>query len=45
MKEDMTQGVTMQKMGDEESKTHCSQKELQCKLRVMKEDSLFTEGV
>ncbi|KAH9608127.1 hypothetical protein KSS87_013387, partial [Heliosperma pusillum] len=35
----------MQTMGDKERKTHCSQKELQCKLWVLKEDSLFTEGV
>ncbi|KAH9619436.1 hypothetical protein KSS87_022968, partial [Heliosperma pusillum] len=47
MKEDssFTQGVTMQTICDEERKTHCSQKELQCKLWVMKEESLFTEGV
>ncbi|KAH9623328.1 hypothetical protein KSS87_021922, partial [Heliosperma pusillum] len=32
-------------MGNEERKTHCSQKELQCKQLVMKEDSLFTQGV
>ncbi|KAH9608158.1 hypothetical protein KSS87_019073 [Heliosperma pusillum] len=32
-------------MRDEERKTHCLQKELQCKLWVMKQDSLFTEGV
>ncbi|KAH9607846.1 hypothetical protein KSS87_012617, partial [Heliosperma pusillum] len=25
--------------------THCSHKELQCKQWVMKEDSLFTQGV
>ncbi|KAH9619629.1 hypothetical protein KSS87_001913, partial [Heliosperma pusillum] len=32
-------------MRDEERNTHCSQKELQCKLWVMKEDSLFRQGV
>ncbi|KAH9609789.1 hypothetical protein KSS87_009367, partial [Heliosperma pusillum] len=33
MKEDssFTQGVTMQTLGNEERKTHCSHKELQCK--------------
>ncbi|KAH9609876.1 hypothetical protein KSS87_018665 [Heliosperma pusillum] len=28
----------MQTMGDEERKTHCSQKELQCKQWVMKKE-------
>ncbi|KAH9614029.1 hypothetical protein KSS87_003584, partial [Heliosperma pusillum] len=47
MKEDssFTQGVTMQTICDKERKTHCSQKELQCKLWVMKEDSFSTQGV
>ncbi|KAH9615961.1 hypothetical protein KSS87_010030, partial [Heliosperma pusillum] len=40
-----TQGVAMQTMGNEERKTHCSHKELQCKQWVMKEDSSFTQGV
>ncbi|KAH9603295.1 hypothetical protein KSS87_001713 [Heliosperma pusillum] len=31
-----TQGVTMQTMGNEAKKTHCSHKELQCKHWVMK---------
>ncbi|KAH9609873.1 hypothetical protein KSS87_011715 [Heliosperma pusillum] len=35
----------MQTMGNEERKTHCSHREFQCKLWVMKEDSLFTQGV
>ncbi|KAH9612495.1 hypothetical protein KSS87_021806 [Heliosperma pusillum] len=29
--EKLTQGVTLQKMGNEGRKTHCSHKELQCK--------------
>ncbi|KAH9604599.1 hypothetical protein KSS87_021660, partial [Heliosperma pusillum] len=47
MKEDsmFTQGVTMQTMGNEERKTHCSHKELRFKQWVMKKDSLFTQGV
>ncbi|KAH9617417.1 hypothetical protein KSS87_004449 [Heliosperma pusillum] len=32
-------------MGIEARKTHCSFKELQCKQWVMKEDTLFTQGV
>ncbi|KAH9621793.1 hypothetical protein KSS87_016776 [Heliosperma pusillum] len=32
-------------MGIEARKTHCSHKELQCKQWVMKQDSLFTQGV
>ncbi|KAH9611192.1 hypothetical protein KSS87_019071, partial [Heliosperma pusillum] len=32
-------------MGNEERKTHWSHKELQCKQWVMKDDSLFTQGV
>ncbi|KAH9603547.1 hypothetical protein KSS87_003011, partial [Heliosperma pusillum] len=45
MKEDssFTQGVTMQTLGNEERKTHCSHKELQCKQWVMKEYS--SQGV
>ncbi|KAH9603380.1 hypothetical protein KSS87_003855 [Heliosperma pusillum] len=35
----------MQTMGNEARKTHCSHKELHCKQWVIKEDSLFTEGV
>ncbi|KAH9615959.1 hypothetical protein KSS87_010030 [Heliosperma pusillum] len=35
----------MQTMGDEERKTHCSNKEVRFKQRVMKEDSFFTQGV
>ncbi|KAH9613100.1 hypothetical protein KSS87_009387 [Heliosperma pusillum] len=35
----------MKTMGNEARKTHCSHKELQCKQWVMKEDSLFTQGV
>ncbi|KAH9602936.1 hypothetical protein KSS87_018202 [Heliosperma pusillum] len=35
----------MKTMGNEARKTHCSNKELQCKQWVMKEDSLFTQGV
>ncbi|KAH9607381.1 hypothetical protein KSS87_019128 [Heliosperma pusillum] len=35
----------MQTMGNEDKKTHCSHKELQCKQWVMKEDSLFSQGV
>ncbi|KAH9604868.1 hypothetical protein KSS87_001050 [Heliosperma pusillum] len=38
-----TQGVTMQTMGNEASKTHSSHNELQCKQWVMKEDSLYTQ--
>ncbi|KAH9611204.1 hypothetical protein KSS87_020451 [Heliosperma pusillum] len=34
----LAQGVTLQKMGNEARKTHCSHKELQCKQWVMKED-------
>ncbi|KAH9609907.1 hypothetical protein KSS87_012998, partial [Heliosperma pusillum] len=34
-----TQGVTIQTTGNEARKTHCSNKELQCKQWVMKEDS------
>ncbi|KAH9615442.1 hypothetical protein KSS87_013949 [Heliosperma pusillum] len=47
MKEDSfsTQGVTMQTMGDEERRTHCSHKEVHCKQCVMKEDSFFTQRV
>ncbi|KAH9604389.1 hypothetical protein KSS87_014940 [Heliosperma pusillum] len=37
--ERLTQGVTLQKMGNGARKTHCSHKELQCKQWVMKEDS------
>ncbi|KAH9613010.1 hypothetical protein KSS87_005586 [Heliosperma pusillum] len=40
-----TQGVTMQTMGDEEGKTHCSYKELRFKQWVIQEDTLFTQGV
>ncbi|KAH9607930.1 hypothetical protein KSS87_015811, partial [Heliosperma pusillum] len=36
-----TQGVTMQTMGNEARKTHCSQKELQCKQWVMKQGRLI----
>ncbi|KAH9612337.1 hypothetical protein KSS87_017781, partial [Heliosperma pusillum] len=43
--ERITEGVTLQKMGNEARKTHCSHKELQCKQWVMKEDTLFTQGV
>ncbi|KAH9609883.1 hypothetical protein KSS87_020870 [Heliosperma pusillum] len=35
----------MQTMGNKPRKTHCLHKELQCKQCVMKEDSLFTQGV
>ncbi|KAH9615117.1 hypothetical protein KSS87_020910 [Heliosperma pusillum] len=35
----------MQTMGDEERKTHCSNKELRFKQWVIKEDSFFTQGV
>ncbi|KAH9610376.1 hypothetical protein KSS87_004269 [Heliosperma pusillum] len=43
MKEDtsFTLGVTMQTMGNEERKTHCSHKDLQCKQRVMKKGRLI----
>ncbi|KAH9618672.1 hypothetical protein KSS87_020478 [Heliosperma pusillum] len=41
----LTQGFTLQKKGIEARKTHCSHKELQCKQWVMKEDTLFTQGV
>ncbi|KAH9612590.1 hypothetical protein KSS87_007736 [Heliosperma pusillum] len=43
MKEDslFRQGVTMQTMGNEGEKTHCSQKEIQCKQWVMKEERLI----
>ncbi|KAH9614859.1 hypothetical protein KSS87_011339 [Heliosperma pusillum] len=37
----LTQGVTLQKMGNEARKTHCSHKELQCKQRVMKHGRLI----
>ncbi|KAH9604273.1 hypothetical protein KSS87_011585 [Heliosperma pusillum] len=33
----LTQGVTMQTMGNEARKTHCSHKELQCKQCVIKQ--------
>ncbi|KAH9604276.1 hypothetical protein KSS87_011586, partial [Heliosperma pusillum] len=33
----LTQGFTMQTMGNEARKTHCSHKELQCKQCVMKQ--------
>ncbi|KAH9613520.1 hypothetical protein KSS87_006353, partial [Heliosperma pusillum] len=36
-----TQGVTMQTMGNEAKKTHCSHKEFQCKQRVMKQGRLI----
>ncbi|KAH9616830.1 hypothetical protein KSS87_009184, partial [Heliosperma pusillum] len=36
-----TQGVTMQQMGNEARKTHCSHKELQCKQWVMKQGRLI----
>ncbi|KAH9612462.1 hypothetical protein KSS87_016299, partial [Heliosperma pusillum] len=32
-------------VGNEAKKTHCSHKELQCNQWIMKEDSLFTQGV
>ncbi|KAH9602982.1 hypothetical protein KSS87_001889 [Heliosperma pusillum] len=35
----------MQTMGNEESQTYCSHKELHCKQWVMKENSFFIEGV
>ncbi|KAH9609366.1 hypothetical protein KSS87_008181, partial [Heliosperma pusillum] len=35
----------MRTMGDEERKTHYSHKEVQWKQWVMKEDSLFRQGV
>ncbi|KAH9613221.1 hypothetical protein KSS87_000708 [Heliosperma pusillum] len=35
----------MQTMGDKARKTHRSHKELQCKQWVIKEESLFTQGV
>ncbi|KAH9610015.1 hypothetical protein KSS87_004431 [Heliosperma pusillum] len=35
----------MQTMGNVAWKTYCSHKELQCKQWVMKEDTLFTQGV
>ncbi|KAH9614127.1 hypothetical protein KSS87_012349 [Heliosperma pusillum] len=35
----LTQEVTLQKIGIEARKIHCSHKELQCKQWVMKEDS------
>ncbi|KAH9607833.1 hypothetical protein KSS87_002949 [Heliosperma pusillum] len=41
-----TEGVTMQTMGKEARKTHCSHKELQCKQRVMKQGrKLSRQGV
>ncbi|KAH9604901.1 hypothetical protein KSS87_010867 [Heliosperma pusillum] len=39
--ERITQGVTLQKMGNEARKTYCSHKELQCKQCVMKEGRLI----
>ncbi|KAH9619647.1 hypothetical protein KSS87_017567 [Heliosperma pusillum] len=43
MKEDslFIQVVTMQTMGNEVKKTHCSHKELQCKQSVMKQGRLI----
>ncbi|KAH9614291.1 hypothetical protein KSS87_012320, partial [Heliosperma pusillum] len=37
----LTQGVTLQKIGNEARKTHCSHKELQCKQWVMKQGRLI----
>ncbi|KAH9614542.1 hypothetical protein KSS87_011770, partial [Heliosperma pusillum] len=46
--ERLTQGITMQIMGNEARKTHCSHKKLQCQqMPTMSNDSfsLFTQGV
>ncbi|KAH9613418.1 hypothetical protein KSS87_000143 [Heliosperma pusillum] len=37
----LTQGVTIQTMGNEARETHCSHKELQCKQWVIKQRKLI----